>query len=452
MAISWAGVAVRCVRATVLGAEIAALPVVPFTRTVSRVRLSCWCRRPRIYKHGSGFTGEMYVRYAGIDIGSRTHVVAIVDEQGVILAKPTSVTEDAEGYARLFALLGTPDDLLVVMEATGHYHRNLAATLTARGYRLTVVNPLRTRRFADEDLRRGKSDRVDALSIARFGAQKRLAPTLATDEATADLRELVRLYGRAVQDRTDRVRQLHRAVQLCFPEFTRLVATIDSQRAIAILRRYPTSKSFQACSNRTLATVRSDSQRHRVGARLAQRIIDTATRSVAQHHGPAYQREVQALCEDIEVLRQRTAALADDIEQRVANHAIATLIMSIPGVGSLAAARIVAAVGDPSRLPSADALAAYVGVVPGDRRSGLRQPGRAPLSPFGNRELRHALYMTTLGAVRRNPWLAAFYQRLIAAGKPAKVALTAAQRKLLLAVYAVVRDRKPFVLRGKDHS
>jgi transposase len=121
-------------------------------------------------------------------------------------------------------------------------------------------------------------------------------------------------------------------------------------------------------------------------------------------------------------------------------------------VGSLAAARIVAAVGDPSRLPSADALAAYVGVVPGDRRSGLHQPGRASLSPFGNRELRHALYMTTLGAVRRNPWLSVFYQRLIAAGKPAKVALTASQRKLLVAVYAVGRDRKPFVYRPKDQS
>jgi transposase len=272
------------------------------------------------------------VRYAGIDIASRAHVVAIVDEQGAILVKPTSFTEDAEGYETVFGLLGAPEDVVVVMEATGHYHRNLAATMTARGYRLALVNPLRTRRFADEDLRRGKTDRVDSLSIAHFGAQKRLAPTLATDEETADLRELVRICGRAVQDRADRVRQLHRAIQLCFPEFTRLVATIDSQRAIAILRHYPTSKAFEACSYRSLATVRCDSQRHRVRTRLAPRIIDTAARSVAQLHGPAYQREVQALCDDIEVMRHRTAALAEEIEQRVASHPIATLIMSIPGV------------------------------------------------------------------------------------------------------------------------
>jgi transposase len=392
------------------------------------------------------------VRYAGIDVASRTHVVAIVDDQQAILVKPTSVTEDAHGYGALFGLLGSADDLLVVMEATGHYHRNLATTVTARGYRLAVVNPLRIRRFADEDLRRGKTDRVDSVSIAQFGAQKRLAPTLPTDADTADLRELVRLYGRAAQDRADKVRQLHRAVHLCFPELTRLLPTIDSQRAIAILRRFPTARSFQTCSHRTLATVRSDSQRHRIGPLLARKIIDAAALSVAQHHGPAYQREVQALCDDIDVLRQRAASLADDIDQRVTNHPIANLIMSIPGVESLTAARIVAAVGDPSRLPSGDAPAAYVGVVPGDRRSGLHQPGRAPLSPFGNRELRHALYMTTLGAVRRNPWLAAFYQRLTSAGKPAKVALTAAQRKLLLAVYAVVRDRKPFVCRGTEQS
>jgi ribosomal protein L25 (general stress protein Ctc) len=53
--------------------------------------------------------------------------------------------------------------------------------------------------------------------------------------------------------------------------------------------------------------------------------------------------------------------------------------------------------------------------------------------------------MTTLGAVRRNPWLRAFYERLRANGKLPKVALGAAMRKLLIAVYAVAKSRRPFV-------
>ena len=54
--------------------------------------------------------------------------------------------------------------------------------------------------------------------------------------------------------------------------------------------------------------------------------------------------------------------------------------------------------------------------------------------------------MPVLGAVRRNPWLRAFYERLRAAGKPPKLALVAAMRKLLHAVYSVARNRKPFVI------
>ena len=55
--------------------------------------------------------------------------------------------------------------------------------------------------------------------------------------------------------------------------------------------------------------------------------------------------------------------------------------------------------------------------------------------------------MTTLAAVRNNPWLHAYYQRLRSNGKVPKVALMAAMRKLLTAVYSVAKNRQPFVLR-----
>lgn len=72
---------------------------------------------------------------------------------------------------------------------------------------------------------------------------------------------------------------------------------------------------------------------------------------------------------------------------------------------------------------------------------------------MGNARLRMALWMPVLGAVRRNPWLRAFYQRLRAAGKPAKLALIAAMRKLLHAVYSVAKHRKPFVAnRGEEEQ
>ena len=91
------------------------------------------------------------MRFAGIDIASEMHVVAIVDEASRVLVKPMRFGEDRAGHERLLELLGESGDILVAMEATGHYWRNLFATLLIRGYRVALLNPLRTRRFAEEE-------------------------------------------------------------------------------------------------------------------------------------------------------------------------------------------------------------------------------------------------------------------------------------------------------------
>jgi transposase len=87
----------------------------------------------------------MGVRFAGIDIAAEKHFVGVVDERGDVLVKPTAFTEDAVGYARLLEALGPPGDLLVAMEATGHYWRNLFAALAAAGYAIAEA-PASTRR------------------------------------------------------------------------------------------------------------------------------------------------------------------------------------------------------------------------------------------------------------------------------------------------------------------
>jgi transposase len=122
---------------------------------------------------------------------------------------------------------------------------------------------------------------------------------------------------------------------------------------------------------------------------------------------------------------------------------IGALLLTIDGIGKTAA-RIIAELGDPSTFHSPAALAAYVDVTPATSRSGKRRPMRAPIGPVGHAQLRAKLWMRVLTAVRRNPWLKAFYDRLIARGKLPKVALVAAMRKLLTAVYSVAKNRRPF--------
>jgi transposase len=384
------------------------------------------------------------VRFAGIDIAAETHFVAVVDERSEAVIKPTSFTEDAAGYEKLFALLGPAGDLLIAMEATGHYWQNLFAALAAAGYAVALLNPLRTRRFAGEDLERTKTDAIDALGIARFAAQKRPVVTRLPDSATQELRELVRFRDRLMQDFGDRVRQLHRLVDLGFPEFTRYVRSLDSELASAILHEYPTAEAFLGLPWKRLAKLCYDG-RHKVGEELAKGLVEAAKTSVGRHHGPAYRVQVRCACEDLDLLRRRLRAIDSDIERTLKDHEVGTLLTTLDGIGPTTAARLVAELGDIASFRSAAAIASYVGAIPGLRQSGKRQASRAGLTPHGNARLRAALWMPTLTAVRKNAWLRAYYEGLRRRGKLPKVALVAAMRKLLIAVYFVAKHRRPFV-------
>lgn len=384
------------------------------------------------------------MRYVGVDIGSEAHVVAIVDASVVVLQAPTRCTEDAPGYERLRQLLGASTDTLVAMEATGHHWKNLFAMLAGEGFAIALLNPRRTNRFAQEELERTKTDAVDALNIARFAAQKQPAATHLPDRATDELRELVRHRDRLVQQFGDRTRQLHRLVDLGFPEFTRHVRSLDSELATTILHEYPTAAAFHGLAPGRLSRLRYDG-RHVVGPELARALIEAARVSVGHHHGPAYRLQVHHCCEDMDLLRRRLREVDGDVQRTLDEHEVGTLLTTIDGIGPTTAARIIAEVGDPADFISPATLAAYVGVVPALKQSGKRQPRRAGCSSIGNARLRAALWMPTLTAVKKNPWLKAYYERLLARGKLPKVALVAAMHKLLGAVHSVARRRQPFV-------
>ncbi len=386
------------------------------------------------------------MRFVGIDVAAERHYPAIVDETGAVLQKPYAVSEEAAGYRQLRELLGQPEDCLVAMEATGHYWRNVFTFLVAEGFSMALLNPLRARRFAEEDLARTKTDAIDALGIARFAAQKRPVSTALPEPAVEHLRELVRMRERTVLQLGDRVRHLHQAIDLTFPDFIRYVRRLETELATAILSRYPTATALRRVSPKKLAMICFDGRR-RIGATLALAIIAAAKISVGQHHDDPYKLQIRYACEDIVTLRQRARDLEREIEQKLDAHEVGKLLTTIQGIGPLTAACIIGETGDPARFRSAAALASYVGVVPRLHQSGKRKfSGRVGI-PLGNARLRRALWMPVLVAIRINPWLGAYYRRLRAAGKRPKVAMIAAMHKLLTAIYSVAKNRRPFVAR-----
>lgn len=117
------------------------------------------------------------------------------------------------------------------------------------------------------------------------------------------------------------------------------------------------------------------------------------------------------------------------------------LLHSVPGVGDVTAHTLIADLPELGHLGRRK-IAGLVGVAPMNRDSGHWR-GRRTIAG-GRPAVRSVLYMATLTAVRFNPAIAQFYQRLVAAGRPKKVALTAAMRKLLTILNAMLRDQRPW--------
>jgi transposase len=117
------------------------------------------------------------------------------------------------------------------------------------------------------------------------------------------------------------------------------------------------------------------------------------------------------------------------------------LLRSVPGIGPTTALTLLAEVPELGQL-GRKALAALVGVAPFNCESGTLRGRRIVWG--GRARVRAVLYMAALAATRHNPTIRAFYERLCAAGKPKKVALTACMHKLLLIANAIVRQRTPW--------
>lgn len=161
-------------------------------------------------------------------------------------------------------------------------------------------------------------------------------------------------------------------------------------------------------------------------------------RQRSAHRG--VQRDLKA---NIQWLEKRLKAVDDDIDRSLRECGVwrekVELLESVPGVARVTSLGVLMALPELGRLNRRE-ICALAGVAPFNRDSGKWQGRR---SIYGGRApARRALYMAALVAARWNPVIRAFYQRLRCAGKPAKVALVACMRKLLVILNTMIRERQ----------
>jgi transposase len=159
----------------------------------------------------------------GIDIGRKNHVAAGVRASGDLAGPKITFTNDRPGIDRLekilLAPLGGPANVLVAMEATGHYWMPVCFELTRRGYECAVINPIQTRAKFRTRIRKSKTDKIDSESIARLALGGEAHTARIPEEPVFELRMLARHRWRLVGQIGDLKRFALTLVDRVFPEF-----------------------------------------------------------------------------------------------------------------------------------------------------------------------------------------------------------------------------------------
>lgn len=160
-------------------------------------------------------------------------------------------------------------------------------------------------------------------------------------------------------------------------------------------------------------------------------------------HGRASKLAAKAMIRVIRSLHAQIKTLETGIREHLRAHAILgkkiTRFESICGVGLITAVTVLAELGDPSRFARSRQLTAFAGVSPRRKESGTSIRGKTRMCKQGSARVRAVLYLAASAAARYNPDLKALYERLLAQGKPNRVALGAVMRKLLVLMRAVLK-------------
>lgn len=372
----------------------------------------------------------------GIDWAENHHDVALVDAEGTVLAT-RRVGDDAAGFTQLLALLAdagdTAEDPIPVAIETGR--GLLVACLRATGRKVYAINPKAVDRYRDRhSVARKKTDAGDALVLAHILRTDRAAhrPLPADSELAQAIAVLARAQQDAVWERTCAHNKLRSLLREYYPS---LLAAFAPKRdgllrpeARALLAAAPTPRAAAQLTVADLRELLIRAGRQRGLDAEARRLHDALTEEYL-HHPPlvedAFGAQATALLRHLEVACANADKLAAATTDHFDQHPDAEIITSLPGLGSLSGARVLAEIGDDrSRFADARSLKAYAGSAPVTRASGksLTVVHRR----VKNQRLAAAGYLWSFAALTASPGARAHYDRRRTAGDRH----TAAQRNL----------------------
>jgi transposase len=377
----------------------------------------------------------VYERCAGLDVHKKTVVacVLITQADGAVLRHVrtfATMTVDLLALGDWLAQWGVTH---VAMESTGIYWQPVWNILEGEGRALLLVNAQHMKQVPGR-----KTDVRDSEWLADLLRHGLLAPSFIPPAPTRELRALTRYRKTLVQERTDEVNRLHKTLE-------------SANLKLGSVASEVLGKSGRDMLDALLAGERDAAALAELARGKLREKLPALRRALVGRVRPHHLVLLERILAHIDFLEGSIAQVQEQIEAAIAVDAEAVALLdTIPGVGPTAAAALVAEIGtDMSRFASAQHLASWAGLCPGNKQSGgKRLSGKITK---GNPWLRAMLGEVAWVIARQaGTYLHAQYQRIARRRGKNKASIAVAHSVLVIA-YHILRDRRPYTDLGADY-
>lgn len=391
---------------------------------------------------------------AGIDVSSSKSTVAVLRPFGEVVKLPFDVRHSVEELASLAKQLKSIEgETRVVMEHTGRYYESIAKVLHEAGLYVSAVNPLLIKEYGNNSLRKVKTDKADAMKIAKYALDNwsELRDYTPMDTIRYDLKTMNRQFQLAIKQKTATANSLIALQEQSFPGIRKLfdspVRSDGTQKWVDFTHDFwhvdcVRSGSLNAFTERYRKWCKrnryqfSTEKAAKVYALAKSAVVLVQKTSVTKTLVQAAADQLTAISRSVETYRSELNKLASQLPEY-------SVVMEMYGVGESLGPQLMAEIGDVRRFDRKQALVAFAGIDPMPNQSGEKNVRSNKSSKRGSPYLRKTLFsimMCLLQSAPADEPVFQFLDRKRSEGKPYYVYMTAGANKFLRRYYAKVRD------------
>jgi len=385
--------------------------------------------------------------YVGIDIAKDRSSAKGIDEQGRSCFE-ISFDMNSAGFAELLqAIEANSDgykDVVAGMESTACYHINLYSFLSAKDVEAVIINPLLIANFAKLSLRKTKTDKKDASTIAEFIlAHKVSVKQLAVSQDQQDIRDMARERESLCHQMSATKVEIRRLLNTTFPELESMCNPF-TKVMLHFIQRFPSARLVSMAKPNLIAKTLKEkpcSCRMRFTPSELTKIANQSIATVSLGKEIILSGKIETLLHLQKRRDELTKVLTKYCESSIVEDL--KIVTSIDGIGNNTATTFLAEIGRIDSYASHKNLIAFAGIDPTVYQSG-KYEGASKISKRGNRHLRRVIWLMTIRVINHNPIFRKYYFKKKSEGQPFKKAVFATAHKLMRVIFAMLSNKTYF--------